>query len=98
MGRRWELIAARETVEEIRQTIGADTLGYLTPDGLVTAIGQQKDSFCMACFTGNYPMPVPLELDKLSLEPPAWVRDAHDIDWEPHDAVPAVSLPLREGA
>ena len=37
----------------------------------------------MSCFTGKYPMPVPLELDKLSLEAPMWVRDAHDIDWEP---------------
>ena len=35
MGRRWELIAAHETIEEIRQDIGADSLGYLTPQGLV---------------------------------------------------------------
>ncbi len=44
----------------------------------------------MACFTGQYPMEVPLELDKLSLEPPAWARDAHDIDWEPHDVAPVL--------
>jgi amidophosphoribosyltransferase len=87
MGRRWELIAARETVEEIRQTIGADTLGYITPKGLTGAIGQTADSFCTACFTGEYPMPVPLELDKLSLETPSWVRDVHDIDWEPPQPV-----------
>ena len=87
MGRRWELIAARETVEEIRQTIGADTLGYITSQGLTGAIGQGADSFCTACFTGEYPMPVPLELDKLSLETPSWVRDAHDIDWEPQQPV-----------
>ncbi len=36
----------------------------------------------MACFTGSYPMEVPQELDKLGLEPPAWVRDRHDIEWE----------------
>jgi hypothetical protein len=36
----------------------------------------------MACFTGDYPMEVPQELDKLGLEPPAWARDRHDIDWE----------------
>jgi amidophosphoribosyltransferase len=83
MGRRWELIAARETVEEIRSTIGADTLGYVSREGLVSATAQNPDSFCMACFTGSYPMPVPMELDKLSLEAPSWVRDAHDIDWEP---------------
>ena len=39
----------------------------------------------MACFTGEYPMEVPQELDKLGLEPPAWARDRHDIDWEPHN-------------
>jgi hypothetical protein len=37
----------------------------------------------MACFTGSYPMDVPQELDKLALEPPAWARDGHDVDWEP---------------
>jgi amidophosphoribosyltransferase len=82
MGRRWELIAAKETVEGIRQDIGANSLGYLTTEGLVSAIGQPADSFCMACFTGNYPLPVPQELDKLILEPPAWVRDGHEVDWE----------------
>jgi amidophosphoribosyltransferase len=91
MGRRWELIAAKETVEEIRRDIGADTLGYLTPEGLVSAVGRPADSLCMGCFTGQYPMPVPMELDKLSMEPPAWARDAHQIDWEPHDGLPLVS-------
>lgn len=82
MGRRWELIAARETVEEIRRDIGADSLGYLTEQGLIEAVGQPRESFCMACFTGEYPMDVPRELDKLSLEPPEWARDRHDIEWE----------------
>jgi hypothetical protein len=45
-------------------------------------VGQPRESFCMACFTGSYPMDVPQELDKLSLETPAWVRDRHDIEWE----------------
>jgi amidophosphoribosyltransferase len=83
MGRRWELIAAHETIEEIRKDIGADSLGYLTPEGLVSAVGQKRDSFCTACFSGEYPMEVPQELDKLGLEPPAWARDHHDIEWEP---------------
>jgi hypothetical protein len=82
MGRRWELIAAQETVDQIRSDIGADSLGYLTRDGLIEAVGQPRDGFCMACFTGDYPMDVPQELDKLSLEPPDWVRDRHDIEWE----------------
>ena len=83
MGRRWELIAAHETVEEIRNDIGADSLGYLSPEGLIKSTGQSGDGFCTACFSGTYPMEVPGELDKLSLEPPTWVRDSHDIDWEP---------------
>ena len=86
MGRRWELIAAHETVEEIRIDIGADSLGYLSREGLVESIGQPRDSFCMACFTGEYPMPVPQELDKLGLEAPQDARDRHDIDWE-HNSV-----------
>src|SRR3954451_15645962 len=73
MGRRWELIAARETGEEIRVDIGADSLGYLTQEGLVSAIDQPKEALCMACFTGKYPMPVPQELDKLGLETPQWL-------------------------
>jgi amidophosphoribosyltransferase len=87
MGRRWELIAAKETVEGIRQDIGADSLGYLTTEGLVSAIGQPADSFCTACFTGDYPLPVPQELDKLILEPPAWARDGHEVDWETQQAM-----------
>lgn len=93
MGRRWELIAAHETVEEIRNSIGADTLGYLSPEGLVSAIGQPAETFCMSCFTGKYPMAVPQELDKLSLEAPSWVRDGHEIDWEPADILPIVAPP-----
>jgi amidophosphoribosyltransferase len=89
MGRRWELIAAHETVEEIREDIGADSLGYLTKEGLVAAIGQPRESFCMGCFTGAYPMDVPTELDKLGLEPPGW-GDRHDIDWDEENAAPAV--------
>jgi amidophosphoribosyltransferase len=96
MGRRWELIAAKETIEEIRQDIGADSLGYLSPEGLVSAIDQRADSLCMACFTGRYPMAVPQELDKLGLEPPAWARDRHEVEWEPHNVLPLVSQPLRE--
>jgi amidophosphoribosyltransferase len=89
MGHRWELIAAHETIEEIRRDIGADSLGYLTPEGLVEATNQGPDSFCMACFTGRYPMDVPAELDKLGLEPPAWGRDGHDIEWEVPEQRPA---------
>jgi len=68
MATRWELIAAQKTIPEIRQTIGADSLGYISLDGLIESVGLPKDIFCLACFTGDYPIPVQLEMDKLALE------------------------------
>jgi amidophosphoribosyltransferase len=63
-----ELIAARKSIPEIRDYIGADSLGYLSLEGLIKAVDLPKESFCLACFTGDYPMPVQLEMDKLALE------------------------------
>jgi len=68
MASRWELIAAQKSIEQVRDYIGANSLGYMSIDGLVKSVGMPKDSFCMACFTGDYPIPVQLELDKLALE------------------------------
>ena len=68
MATRWELIAAQKTTPEIRDFIGADSLGYLSIDGLVKAVALPRDIFCMACFTGDYPIPIQLEMDKLALE------------------------------
>jgi amidophosphoribosyltransferase len=63
-----ELIASHMTVEEIRDLIGADSLGYLSVEGLVRSTGMPENGFCLACFTGDYPMPVQLSLDKYGLE------------------------------
>jgi amidophosphoribosyltransferase len=68
MATRWELIAAQKTVPEVRDFIGADSLGYLSIDGLIKAVALPRDIFCTACFTGDYPIPVQLEMDKLALE------------------------------
>ena len=68
MATRWELIAAQKTVPEVRDFIGADSLGYLSIDGLIKAVALPKDIFCLACFTGDYPIPVQIEMDKLALE------------------------------
>ena len=65
---RRELLAANMTVDEIRRFLGVDSLGYLSHEGLIRAIGLPRDRFCMACFTGDYPIPVQLEMDKLALE------------------------------
>jgi amidophosphoribosyltransferase len=68
MATRWELIAAQKTIPEIKDAVGADSLGYLSVKGLIKAIGLPENIFCLACFTGNYPIPVQLEMDKLQLE------------------------------
>ena len=70
MATRRELIAANKSVEEIRNFIGADSLGYLSVEGLLKSVGMPRDLFCLACFVGDYPMPVQLEMDKLALEVP----------------------------
>jgi len=68
MATRWELIAAQKSTAEIRDFIGVDSLGYLSVDGLVGAVALPKEIFCLACFTGDYPIPVQLSMDKLALE------------------------------
>ncbi len=50
-----ELIASTESVEEIRQFIGADTLGYVSLEGLRQAVGDTQGRYCLACYTANYP-------------------------------------------
>jgi len=67
---RCEILAATRTVEEIRQFIGADTLGYLSLKGLVKAVGLPKNKFCMACFDNHYPIPIlrKIKPSKLALE------------------------------
>jgi amidophosphoribosyltransferase len=60
MSTREELIAASHSVEEIRQLIGADSLAFLSLEGLIEAIGRPSESpwrgQCMSCFTGKYPL------------------------------------------
>ena len=70
-GRRSELIAANHTVDEIRRLIDADSLGYLSEQGLLAAVGREADGerrHCTACFDGRYPIDVPLDVDKYALE------------------------------
>ncbi|MBI1954905.1 MAG: amidophosphoribosyltransferase, partial [Acidobacteria bacterium] len=50
-----ELIASTHSVEEIRRYLGADSLAYLSLDGLREAVGDTGGEFCTACYTGNYP-------------------------------------------
>jgi amidophosphoribosyltransferase len=54
-----ELIAATHTLEEIREFLEADTVAYLSLEGLLTAVGQERGSYCSSCYTGVYPVPFP---------------------------------------
>lgn len=53
-----QLIAAQQTVDEIRDYIDADTLAYLSIEGMMEAVKGSKKEFCAACFDGDYPTPV----------------------------------------
>jgi amidophosphoribosyltransferase len=66
-----ELIAARRSVEEVREHIGATSLAYLSLDGLQEATLRPTSSLCRACLTGEYPTRIPAErrLAKLRFEP-----------------------------
>jgi amidophosphoribosyltransferase len=70
MSSRSELIASDLAVEEIRRYVGADSLGYLSLEGMVAATGQDGGDFCRACFDGDYPVPIPEYAGKFLLENP----------------------------
>ena len=67
---RAELIANGLDIEEVRRSIGADSLSYVTLEGLISATQIAADNLCQACFTGEYPIAVPQDLSegKMRLE------------------------------
>ena len=67
-GDRSELIAHNMEIDHIREYLNVDTLGYLSLDRLVAATGASGAGFCHACFTGDYPVEVPVTLRKHVLE------------------------------
>jgi len=89
---RAELIANGLAVEEIRASLGADSLGYISLDGMVAATGVPKDRLCRACFDGVYPVELPEaeRLGQLVLEgfdvPISEVTSMSQIAAEPADA------------
>jgi amidophosphoribosyltransferase len=56
-----ELIGSRMDVDGIREHVGADSLAYLSLDGMLTATQVPADGFCTACFSSNYPVPIPAD-------------------------------------
>jgi amidophosphoribosyltransferase len=63
-----KLLANQCTLEEIRNYLGADSIGYLSQEGMTTATGRPADGFCTACFSGDYPVPYDSSFDKLIME------------------------------
>ena len=62
---REELIAANNTLDEIRASLGVDSLGYLSLNGMLESVPTGPQGFCHACFSGDYPTPPPTDPDKL---------------------------------
>ena len=57
--RRSELIAATHTIDEITTYLDADSVAYLSLEGLLTAVGSDRSSYCTSCYTGRYPVEFP---------------------------------------
>jgi len=69
---RSELIAATHTLEEIRKYLGADSLGYLSLEGLLASVGADNELYCTSCYTGRYPVAFPRNAEnylQLALKP-----------------------------
>ncbi|MGE5674175.1 MAG: hypothetical protein ACM3XM_09825, partial [Mycobacterium leprae] len=70
------LVARERTIEQVRDYIGADSLYYLSTEGMIQAVGPRTDKghgFCLACFDSDYPVQIMHDVDKYSLE-----RGGHD--------------------
>jgi amidophosphoribosyltransferase len=59
--RKSELIAATHTLEEIRDYLEADSVAYLSLEGLLSAVGSERNSYCSSCYTGQYPVQIPCD-------------------------------------
>jgi amidophosphoribosyltransferase len=65
-----QFIAHRTRVSDIGEQVGADSIGYLSINGLIEAVGVSRGNFCLACFNNRYPIDIPkhVEVGKLALE------------------------------
>lgn len=85
-----ELVASRMSVEGIRRLIGATSLGFLSQEGVVRAIGMAKDKFCRACFDGKYPIPIPpdIRMTKMRFERSRHSPENGYVEGGPDDGTP----------
>ena len=68
---RGELVAANKSMEELRESLGLDTLGYLSVEGMLRCVSSPPEQFCVACWSGNYPTSVSDEVTKFVHEAPS---------------------------
>ena len=61
-------MAANLSIDQIRQFLNADSLHYLSQEGMVKATGKPASGFCMACYDGNYPVAYDPKVDKEIME------------------------------
>jgi len=62
---RAELAAVNKTIEQIREDLGSDSLGYISANGMIAATQQAEERLCTACFSGNYPIEPPVDARRL---------------------------------
>lgn len=79
-----KLIANQCTLDEIKDYLGADSIGYLDIPSMVRATGKPLNEFCLACFNGKYPIKVDPELDKFSMERKSKRSSPLISDQDPH--------------
>lgn len=91
---RAELIANGLDVDDIARSMGADTLGYISEEGMIAATRQRPEDLCSACFTGSYPVPLPdpttlgkSVLEQKAAETEAAVREAESLSGQGRLAV-----------
>jgi amidophosphoribosyltransferase len=80
MASKGELAAAVMTIPQICEYVGATSLGYLSIDGATKAVGKDNSQFCLACFSGDYPLAVPNDVKKHAFDEPPGVGQIAAID------------------
>lgn len=97
---RAELIANGLSVDEIASSLGADSLGFISPEGMMAATEQPAKNMCTACFTGRYPIELPAEERRgkslFDTPAPGAGRTEKDVPTKPEHAE-AVSIDTRSG-
>ena len=63
-----ELVANNKTLDEIREFLGVESLGYMSLEGMQSCASQSADNYCTACWSGKYPIPVDVPVNKFSME------------------------------